>query len=160
MKKLKCCGLLNLPVVRRKLVCVVMGLGFGFLGAWGSTHGAPELAMMPEFWWSDMMWLVVFNRFLLAMVIFLAGGFVWCPVSGIRLFPWTRGGLLGLLVSLDLSLGMSSAGIGGDLFWNILICGVIGGAVIDYVATRWGGEGEKLLDSCCEREEKKWFWQK
>lgn len=106
------------------------------------------------------MWEIVFNRFLLGIVVFLSGGFVWDPVWGIRLFPWMRGALVGTVVSLDASIGALAGVAGWDGFLAMLAAGILFGIIIDILATQFGGEGEKLLDACCTQERKNWFWQK
>lgn len=160
MKKVKCCDLLNLPEFRRWIICLVLGGVFGFICAYGRLMTTPELWAMEHYWWSAVMWGFVINRVLIGVMLFFAGGFLWCPWSGIRFFPWMRGALIGGIVSLDVSVGVLAQRGDWDGFLEILIAGILYGVIIDVLATRFGGEGEELLDSCCPREKKGWFWRK
>ncbi len=75
--------------------------------------------------------------------------------------PWyIRGLAMGLLVSLSLAFGslvgtqdisvygisLLDGGIAPDtrVFWYTLAAGGVYGMVIDYCATKWGGEGKNI----------------
>lgn len=156
----KCTKELNLPMVRRWVICLVLGVVFGFMCAWGRLVSTPDLLAMTNYWWSVEMWEMVFNRFLLGFVVFLAGDHLWCPITGIRFFPWMRGAMIGLLVSLTGSFSVLAQRGDWNGFWAILVAGILFGVIIDSVATIYGGEGERLLDSCCEKKKKWWGREK
>lgn len=140
-------SLISLPIFRRKLTCILLGLAFGFLCAYVGWMFSPELKADPNFWWSPFMWFIVYNRMLIGFFILLLGVFTIHPVFHFKLSPWFRGAVAGAIVSVDLAiatLGMSFANP-WQTFWALIIVGAIYGVIIDVVATKWAGEGELLL---------------
>jgi len=146
------CKMYSLPMVKRKMVCTVMGIGFGFICAYLASKGSPEIPADPNFWGSALMWSIVFNRFLIGMFIFIAGAFAIHPF-GFRLYPWFRGLMMGAFVSIGVAIGVyMSPVVPADMmckiFWMTIISGGIYGMIIDVVATKIAGDGEKLLKVC------------
>ena len=141
-------SIFSLPIVKRKLICVSLGLFFGFLCAFLASTGNPTLKADPNFWGSALMWSIVFNRVLIGFVILLAGVITVHPVFKFRFYPWLRGALIGALVSLDISIAslISDAPDKWSIFWITIVAGVIWGLIIDVVATKFAGEGKILLD--------------
>jgi hypothetical protein len=58
-------GAFNLPVVKRKLISIVLGTAFGFLSAYMLWANIPALQAGYDFWGSSLMWNFVFNGFLI-----------------------------------------------------------------------------------------------
>jgi hypothetical protein len=138
---------LSLPIAKRKTICVVLGIAFGFLCSYLASQ-SPEIST--DFWGSWLMWTIVFNRFLIGMFVFIAGVFTVHPIFKFRLSPWLRGAIMGAFVSFDIALGGM---IGNEspeatmIFWMTILSGAVYGLVIDIVATKFGGEGKELLET-------------
>lgn len=129
---------------KRFFIAVPLGVVFGFVCAWLASSGAPG-----AFWWTALMWTIVLDRFLMGIVIGLAGVYTRHPILGFPFPAWLRGIALGILVSLPLaSGGMITPNPDMDpwgIFWATLIAGAIYGLIIDLAATKWGGQGAELL---------------
>jgi hypothetical protein len=84
---------------------------------------------------------------LIGLVVGLAGAYVVHPVLGFPL-PWFfRGFLLGVFTSLPLAAGaMITPSTTWMIFWATLITGGVYGLIIDFFATKFGGEGKSLLE--------------
>ncbi len=145
MKNSSCCKLF-----KRKMVCIVLGIIFGFLCVWLASKESPDI------WGSPLMWSILFNRFLIGVVVFLAGAFTFHPIFKCRIYPWIRGLAIGALVSLDIALGIFIAPMGMDeekmkmVFWATIIAGALYGLIIDVIASKVAGEGQELLT--CEKK--------
>jgi len=139
--------LFSIPAVKRKLTSVVLGIGFGFLCAFFATSSQTGVA----FWWTTSMWGIVFNRFLIGIVIFFAGCWIRCPLTHLPVKWWFRGPILGALVSVDLAIWNLYAPLPADklmwIFWMTILMGAIYGFFIDLAATKIGGEGRKFSES-------------
>ena len=151
---MKC--ILSCPVCKRKLISVLLGLGFGFLCA-HLAHQSPELAAIENYWTSASAWVIIYNRVLIGFFVFTAGAFTVHPIFKFRIHPILRGAACGALVSLINAIGVLTMPEMENLtqiFWGTIITGAIYGAIIDLVATRFGGEGKVLLEPCvCEKKE-------
>jgi hypothetical protein len=55
----------NLPIVKRKLISIVIGTAFGFLTAYILWANIRSLQTGYDFWGSILMWNFVFNGFLI-----------------------------------------------------------------------------------------------
>lgn len=139
--------LFSIPAVKRKLVCFLLGIGFGFLCAYFASTSMADQA----FWWTPTMWGIVFNRFLIGLVIFFAGSWTYCRVINIPIRWWYRGPVFGALVSIDLAIWNLYAPLPADklmwIFWMTILMGAIYGFIIDLAATKIGGEGKKFSES-------------
>lgn len=95
------------------------------------------------------MWNIVTSRFVTGMMIGFAGAFKHHPLFGFKLNPILRGIALGILTSLPLAIGTMITPVEAispwTLFWATILMGAIYGAIIDFAATKWGGEGKELL---------------
>jgi hypothetical protein len=140
-------SILTLPIVRRKLICILLGFGFGFLCAYVGWILTPELKADPNFWWSPLMWAIVYNRTLIGFFVLLFGIFTIHPIFHFKLSPWFRGATAGAVVSLDLAIGslLFPYENAWQTFWALILVGAIYGLIIDVVATKFAGEGEDLL---------------
>jgi len=135
------------PAFKRLLICLSLGLAFGIFCAWSARGGNPEFAKIENYWLSAMAWVMIFNRMLIGFVVFLAGAFKRHPIFGFRCFPFLRGTMMGVLVSLVNAIGILT--VPGEQmwfgFWATITAGAIYGAIIDLVATKFAGEGAVLL---------------
>ena len=96
------------------------------------------------------MWAILYNRVLIGMFVMFVGVFNWHGVWGFRYHPWFRGLSVGIVVSLDLAIGLFVAPTMPveeikTVFWATLIAGGVYGMLIDIIATRVAGEGKELL---------------
>lgn len=128
---------------RRFAITVGLGLAFGFANAvLMRTEGASVLS-------SPLAWAVVTDRFVIGILVGLAGAYLKHPIFGFPIPPALRGGCLGAFASLPLALALMSVSASGNpdwvLSWSILLSGVATGIVADLLGTRFGGQGEKLL---------------
>jgi len=140
--------LFSLPLIKRKIVCVILGIAFGFLCSFLAWKSSPDLQNDPNYWWSPMMWAIVYNRFLIGVVILFAGAFTVHPFfKWLKFAPWFRGTILGAVVSVDMAIGSLISGTPDSckIFWMTILAGAIYGLIIDVVATKIAGEGKDLL---------------
>jgi hypothetical protein len=92
------------------------------------------------------MWTIITDRFLIGLVVGLAGVYTTHPVFGFKLPPCIRGFCLGVFVSLTLAAGyMMNADATWTIFWATLIAGGVYGLIIDMLATKFGGEGKDMI---------------
>lgn len=135
---------LSHPAQKRFLIAMPLGIAFGFLCSYVASRG-----MAMAFWWTPLMWSIVTDRMLIGLVIGFAGAFEYHPILGFRLYPCIRGTILGAFVSLPLAIGgmiSPSADISAwSIFTATMIAGAIYGCIIDLVATRFGGQGVKIV---------------
>jgi len=131
---------------KRLLVGGVLGALAGVACAYGaSTHGVPGAFDFS----SAMFWATVFNRMTLGFVVGIFGIFTVHPIfTSLKVGPVLRGLDAGIWISILMATG---ALIGGTAdrwasFWYIMIAGAIIGMAIDWVLTRWYGQGKQLLD--------------
>lgn len=137
--------LFSFPIVKRKLICILLGIGFGFLCAYFASTGMEG----QDFWWTPVMWGIVFNRFLIGLFITVMGVFNFNPVFKMKYWAWLRGAVIGAVVSIDLAVW--NLMIPDDpqiwfIFWMTILFGAIYGLIIDVVATAFVGDGKKLVE--------------
>jgi len=105
-------------IARRMAICLLLGAIFGAFCAYFSGKSVPSLTY-------PILLSIAYNRFTLGLAIGLAGG--------LRIPSAIRGALLGAVVSAGIAI---PSGMEGGLM--LLVAGMIYGAIIDLVATRWG----------------------
>jgi hypothetical protein len=128
---------------RRFLVALPLGLAFGVLCALLASRNDPAIFDLR----SPMFWTIVWNRFLIGIVVAFAGAYRRHPFFGFRCPPVLRGAILGTIVSPALAFGIliTPSPDAVKYFWLTILVGAIYGVVIDLVATKFGGEGKNLL---------------
>lgn len=102
--------------------------------------------------WGVFLWYIVFGA-----VIGVFGVYTKIPVVNIVIPWWIRGAYIGAWLNFTISLVAYDAleqlmisvfgenGLISSPFW-IVLEGIIFGSVIDFLATKFGGEGADLLD--------------
>ncbi|MBF0422068.1 MAG: hypothetical protein HQL73_03655 [Magnetococcales bacterium] len=135
------------PAAKRFLTAITLGTIFGFVCLYLASRGHHEIESLSH----PIFWIILTDRILIGMVVAFAGAFTVHPLLGFKYRPCLRGACLGAVVSLPIAPGIFvNPPTGGPMspwliFWGTLAAGAIYGAIIDIVATRVGGEGDKLL---------------
>jgi len=134
---------------------IAIGKGIGLL------IGLSGFILLPYFWpeadwmtrWGILLWYTT-----LGAIVGIFGVFTWHPVLHIQMPWWVRGTLLGAWMNFVLTLFaydmmkavmVSTFGADGILlspYWFVFE-GAIVGLVLDYLATRFAGEGKEILDT-------------
>jgi len=134
------------PIFKRLLFCISFGIAFGFVCAFFASIGMKD---DQPYWWSPLMWGIVYNRVLIGLLVFFAGGINICEKCHIKIWPSIRGFFVGALVSLDLSIWFLLV---PDverisiliLFFSSIFVGGVYGMITDIVATHVIGDGMKV----------------
>lgn len=134
------------PSARRFVIAMALGAVSGLLCAVLAGQHQPELSSPTH----PIFWAIVTDRFLIGVVVALAGVYTTQPVMGFPYPPLVRGSCLGAAVSVPLAAGALHGPTPPEIspwmvFWATLVAGAFYGAVIDWVATRFGGQGRSLL---------------
>lgn len=129
-------------LVRRKLVCVALGIVFGLICCAFAASGGKTAV-----WGTPLMWAILWNRVLIGIVVFLGGALNYHVALGFRLSPWLRGAVIGAVVSIGPALGslMSPAGYQAEAVWGTIVMGAVYGLLIDIIATKATGDGKAML---------------
>ncbi|MBD3156536.1 hypothetical protein GF369_01785 [Candidatus Peregrinibacteria bacterium] len=134
------------PASKRKMLCLAMGLGFGFLCAYLASSGMEG----QDFWWTPLMWSIVINRTLIGFVVFVLGAYNYIPLFKSKYPAWLRGAAIGALFSLGMATGIfmnpEMAEEATMIFWMTIAAGAMYGLIIDSVATALFGDGKKLTE--------------
>lgn len=126
---------------KRFVIAMPLGIFAGLLCTWVSSGSVPGI------WGSALMWALITDRMLIGLVVGLAGAYLTHPLFGFPL-PWyIRGFCLGVFVSLPLATGaMITPTTAWSIFWATLIAGGVYGLIIDFFATKFGGEGKAITE--------------
>lgn len=146
-----CC--LSLPFVKRKLVCVLLWIAFGFLCAYLAWSWDETLKNNPEYWWSPLMWTIVYNRFLIWWVVLILWIITVHPLW-FRILPAFRWIAAWAIVSLDLAIWsmISWWENAWNIFWLTILVWAVYWMIIDIIATKVAWEWTNLLDfSTCNK---------
>jgi len=135
------------------IIRIAIGKGVGFL------FGLSGLVLLPYFWpdadWMTR-WGILFWYTTLGAIVGVFGVFTWHPVLRLPLPWWVRAPLLGAWMNFVLTLFaydvmstimLSTFGADGVIsspFWFVPE-GAFVGLVIDFVATKYAGEGKDVL---------------
>ena len=93
-------------ITKRFFLAGILGIAFGFLCSYFVSQGTGNVSADPNFWGSPLMYSIIFNRFLIGIVIGIAGAYTECPFIPGRLRPWVRGAFWGAVISLDIAIGI------------------------------------------------------
>lgn len=140
-------NIFSYPIVRRKTIAILLGIAFGFLCAYLAWSWDETLKNDPNYWGSALMWNIVYNRFLIWVVVLLFWAFTVHPIFGFKLHPILRWSLIWALVSIDIIFWSFMAGMenAAAIARMTIIAWAFYWAIIDVVATKFWGEGEELL---------------
>lgn len=128
-------------MVKRMLVALGAGVGIALIDIWLSS------ATVPDAWdtSSPMFWYMFLNRVAIGFFVAIAGIVTIHPLLNFKMYP-IRGAFVGIWISLSLaaSVFFDDAATWG-VFWMIVLSGAIYGVVIDVLATKFAGQGKRLL---------------
>lgn len=139
----------NPSLVTRLVVGKSVGFIFGILGILYLYYWAPQASTM--FNWGFLFWYPTVGAF-----IALCGVFAYIPVLNIVWPWWIRGPYVAAWMNFILTLfaydqfkSILSTAFGGygelvSPFWFVLE-GIIVGLIIDFLATRFGGDGPQTV---------------
>lgn len=136
------------PAAKRFMIAIPLGGVSGLLCIALAANHQPELASLTN----PIFWTILTDRILLGMVVGLAGAYTVHPIFGFSYRPLLRGVCMGTIVSMPLATGAMSGPAPAQMsawmiFTATLLAGGFYGALIDWLATRFGGEGQALLKS-------------
>jgi hypothetical protein len=104
-----------------------------------------------KFWWTPLMWAIVFNRFLIGLFVYFAGAINYDAWLKCKWWSWLRGFIVGAIVSIDMAIGIFMSPTTGSydavtVFWMTILAGAVYGLIIDLVATKVAGDGKKFTE--------------
>ena len=99
------------------------------------------LAVLPL---NSYAWMIFVGRLAIGFFVAIVGIVTIHPVFGFKMFP-LRGIFVGLWIALIFALNAASPLTELGVFLAILALGAFNGLVVDVVATRYAGDGKKLL---------------
>lgn len=124
----------GLPIVKRSAFCKSVSLVMGI--AIAISLPEPLVQQVPM-----VQMAAIINALIIGVMIALAGVMVWHPVLNARFLPIPRGAVLAAFVHLDFIIYLWPD---RSLFWQTILFAAVYGALLDYFATRFFGEGEAL----------------
>lgn len=130
-----------LPIAKRKMICVSLGLLFWLLCCYLASNSNPDIR------WTPMMWSIIYNRVLIWIFVMLFGFVNYYQFFSIRLLPALRWAIAWFWVSLDLAIGIHIIPTENawTIFWLTLIAWIIYWMIIDLVATKFSWDWEVLM---------------
>ena len=131
-------------IVKRKIISLLLALLFWFICAYLASSWSGD-----DFWWSALMWNIVFNRFLIGVLVTFWGFMTLCPATGMRLYPFLRWAIIWAFVSIDISFWpfMAEMKDAWMIAFMTILAWAVYGMIIDIVATKFSWEWEKLFKS-------------
>jgi hypothetical protein len=128
-------------MVKRMVVALGAGVGIALLDIWLSSSQDPDAWDVN----SPMFWYVFLNRTSIGFFVAIAGVVTIHPLLNFKMFP-IRGSFVGTWVSVSMaaSVFFDPAATWG-MFWMIVLSGAVYGVLIDVLATKFAGQGKKLL---------------
>jgi hypothetical protein len=129
--------------LKRFLISIVLWILFWFVCTWLASSSNPGI------WWSALMWNLLFNRFLIGLVIAMMWVYTIHPVLWFKCFA-LRGAFFWAVISLDIAIGSYISNTADPatqfrVFWMTILAWAIYGLIIDIVATKFSGQGKELL---------------
>ncbi len=129
------------PRKKRFLIALPLAILSGFICA---TVLATQV---PILWGTALMWIILADRFVLGVMVGLVGAFTHHPVFDFRMPVCFRGCCMGVFASLPLSAGFALAPEVPSMFvWLVIIASGVLGGIIDWLATRFGGDGKLIAE--------------
>lgn len=129
------------PRKRRFLIAMPLALLSGFVCATVLSFQVPVL------WGTALMWIILADRMVMGVMIGLVGAFTHHPILDFRMPPCFRGCCMGVFASLPLSAGFALAPEVPSMFaWLVILASGVLGGIIDWLATKFGGEGKAITE--------------
>ena len=128
-------------LAKRLLIALSSGVVLAFIDIWLSSSSVPDAWDLS----GPMFWYMFSSRVLIGFFVALAGVYTVHPVLKVNMYL-KRGVIIGALLSIPLaaSVFFDEAATWG-LFWLIILSGAVYGLIIDFVATKFAGQGRELL---------------
>ena len=132
---------MNKLFVRRFAISVILGIVFWLICVKLASGSNPDI------WWTPLMWSILYNRFLLWIIIAVVGVHTIHPLFWFKLRPFLRWLFFWILVSIDLAdwVFINNSANAVSIFWFTIIAGAIYWLIIDVVASRYAWQWQEIL---------------
>lgn len=143
---------LKTPLCKRKFISVILWISFWFLCSYLAYVWSDINKNNPQYWWSALMWAIVYNRVLIWLFVCLLWLITVHPLW-FRLYPVFRWFIWWIVVSLDLAIWSMILWWPESMkifIWTIVTWWIYW-MIIDLVATKFAWEGKDLLDFSCKK---------
>jgi len=132
---------MNKLFVRRFAIAISLAVVFGLLCVYLASGSNPGI------WWTPAMRSILFNRFLIWIIITAVWVHTIHPVLGFRARPFLRWFVFGAIISVDLAIGVFVGNVPNAMFifWATIIAWAVYGMIIDIVATKFAWEWTAIL---------------
>lgn len=137
------------PIVKRVGIWILLGIIFGFLCSFLAWKWDSTLLANPDYWWSALMWNIVFNRFIMWFIIAILWLITIHPIFWFRMYPALRWAMAWWIISIDISFWPFIMWY--ENAWTIAIYTILAwaiyGMIIDLIASKFAWEWEELFKS-------------
>lgn len=132
---------MNKLFLRRFAIAISLAIVFGLLCVYLASGSNPGI------WWTPAMWSILFNRFLIGIIVAVVWVHTVHPVFGFTVKPFLRWTVFWTLVSIDLAIGVFVGNVPNAIFvfWATIIAWAVYGMIIDMMATKFAWEGTAIL---------------
>jgi len=128
-------------MAKRMLIALSAGVALALLEIQMSSSSMPEIWDLNN----PMFWYMFLNRVSIGFFVAIAGIVTIHPLLGFNMFP-IRGAFVGFWVSISIAASIFfDATATWSAFWMIFVSGGVYGLIIDVLATKFAGQGKKLL---------------
>jgi len=128
-------------MIKRMSVALGAGVGVALIDIWLSSASNPDAWDLN----GPMFWYMFLNRVSIGFFVAIAGIVTIHPLLNFKMFP-IRGAFVGVWISLSMaaSIFFEDSATWGT-FWMIVLSGAVYGVLVDILATKFAGQGKKLL---------------
>ncbi|EKE27641.1 MAG: hypothetical protein ACD_3C00182G0002 [uncultured bacterium (gcode 4)] len=132
---------MNSKFILRFIISIFLGIIFGLVCVILASSWNPWI------WWTPQMWSILYNRFLIWVVIAVVWVHTFHPLFWFRMYPFLRGAVFWVLISIDLAIWIFISPMVNavSIFWLTIIAWAIYWLIIDVAATRLSGEWIEIL---------------
>jgi len=128
-------------MAKRMIVALSAGAGIGLFDIWLSSSATYDVWDLtgPGFWFMFL------NRVSIGFFVAIAGIVTIHPQFNFKMFP-VRGAFVGLWLSIPMATYVFFyPTVTWSSFWIICLTGAVYGVIVDVIATKFAGDGKKLL---------------
>ncbi|EKE27691.1 MAG: hypothetical protein ACD_3C00169G0001 [uncultured bacterium (gcode 4)] len=132
---------MNKKFVLRFVISIFLGIIFGLVCVTLASGTNPDI------WWTPLMWSILYNRFLLWIVVAVVWVHTFHPLFWFRMWPFLRWALFWILVSMDLAIWVfiNATPDAMTIFWYTILAWAIYWMIIDIVTTKIAWEWTEIL---------------